>query len=132
MSMSRRAPGRAMGIPNNYLDPHQETPFALTYGSKTMIPVEVGMPKFIIQHFDPVANNKKQVEELDFLEERREEAAIQTASNKRKAKQYFNKWVRPHSFRVGHLVLKKIKVATHEEWKLGPRWEGLYVVTASN
>lgn len=47
--------------------PTRETPFALTYESKVVILVEVRMPTFHMQHFDPRSNNKRLVEELDLL-----------------------------------------------------------------
>ncbi|XP_041004056.1 uncharacterized protein LOC121249413 [Juglans microcarpa x Juglans regia] len=53
-----------------------ETPFALTYDSETVILVEVGMPTFRVQHFNPDANNERLAESLDVLEERREEAMM--------------------------------------------------------
>ncbi|XP_040990917.1 uncharacterized protein LOC121238140 [Juglans microcarpa x Juglans regia] len=109
-----------------------ETPFALTYESEAVILVEVGMPTFRVQHFDPVTNDEKVAENLDILEERKEEAAIQTTNNKRKVEQYFNKRVRPRSFKVGDMVLREAGVITPEEGKLGARWEGPYVVMASN
>lgn len=97
-----------------------EMPFALTYESEAIILVEVEMPTFRVQHFDLGSKNKRLAEELDLLEERREEVAIRTASNKRKVEQYFNKQVKPRSFRVGDLVLKQIGVTTPEEGKLRP------------
>ncbi|XP_040999461.1 uncharacterized protein LOC121245376 [Juglans microcarpa x Juglans regia] len=71
--------------------PTRETPFTLTYGSEVMIPIEVGIPTFHAQHFNPDTNNKRIAEQLDLLEEKREDAATQAVSNKRKAKQYFNR-----------------------------------------
>lgn len=45
---------------------------------------------------------------------------------------YFNKRVKPRSFKAGDLVLKETGVTTQDEGKLGPWWEGPYVVVASN
>lgn len=53
-------------------------------------------------------------------------------SNKQKVEEYFNKWVKPRSFRVGDLVLKQIGVTTQEEGKLEQRWVSPYVVTTVN
>lgn len=78
------------------------------------------MPTFWVQHFDPGSNNERLLEELDFLEERREKEAIRMVSSKRKVEQYFNKQVRPWSFRVGDLVLKQTRVTTLEKGKLKP------------
>lgn len=45
---------------------------------------------------------------------------IRAATNKKKTGQYFNKMVRPRSFKVGDLVLKETGVTTTEEGKLRP------------
>lgn len=50
----------------------------------------------------------------------------------KKAEQYFNKRVRPRTFKVGYLVLKRNGVAVQNERKMGPRWEGFYLVVANN
>ncbi|XP_040990483.1 uncharacterized protein LOC121237698 [Juglans microcarpa x Juglans regia] len=47
-----------------------ETPFSLTYGSQAVIPVEVRLPTFCVQHFNPDTNNERLDENLDALEER--------------------------------------------------------------
>ncbi|KAG2717295.1 hypothetical protein I3760_03G168400 [Carya illinoinensis] len=47
-------------------------------------------------------------------------------------KQYFNKRVRPKTFKVGDLVLKKSGVTTQIEGKIGPKWKGPYLVIANN
>ncbi|GJR52186.1 hypothetical protein Tco_1402707 [Tanacetum coccineum] len=44
---------------------------------------------------------------LDLLTERREAAAIREARYKRKVEQYYNKRVRPLSFKVGEHVYRK-------------------------
>lgn len=112
--------------------PTGEMPFALTYKSEAVIPVEVKMPMYYMQHFYPASNNERLAEELDLLEEMRKMVSIQTTSNKRKVEQYFNKRVRPRFFRVGDMLLKQMGVTTHKEGKLGLQWEGPYMVTTSN
>ncbi|GKA43747.1 reverse transcriptase domain-containing protein [Tanacetum coccineum] len=64
-----------------------ETPNSLTFGSEAVIPVEI---------------------------ERREAAAIREAKYKRKMDQYYNKRVRPVSFRVGEHVYRKNKASRVE------------------
>ncbi|KAG6658137.1 hypothetical protein CIPAW_04G139400 [Carya illinoinensis] len=44
----------------------------------------------------------------------------------------FNKWVCPRAFKVGDLVLKQKGTTTRDKGKLGPQWEGPYVVTGNN
>jgi hypothetical protein len=43
---------------------------------------------------------------------------------------YFNRNVKPRSFKVGDLVLRKVTLATRDpvEGKLAPNWEGPYKV----
>jgi hypothetical protein len=43
---------------------------------------------------------------------------------------YFNKQVKPQSFRVGDLVLRKVTLTTRDsaKGKLAPNWEGPYKV----
>lgn len=128
--------GRTSGVlwtyPTTVRIPIGEMPFTLTYGSEAVIHMEVGVPTYRVQHFDLGSNVERLKEQLDLLAERRQEAEVQMASNKRKAEHYFNKHIKPRSFKVGDLVLKQTGGMTQEEGKkLGPRWEGLYVVTAS-
>nr|GFA01141.1 reverse transcriptase domain-containing protein [Tanacetum cinerariifolium] len=52
------------------------TPFSLTYGTKVVIPVEIGMPTLRIAKIDMVQNDEALKINLDLLEERREQAAI--------------------------------------------------------
>lgn len=106
-----------------------ETPFVLAYEIEAMIPVEVGIPSHRRKSFDTDENGRKLEEHLDLLEERRVSAETSVAACKRKTEQYFNKRVRSRSFKVGDLVLKENGVITVEEGKLGPRWEGPYLVT---
>ena len=43
---------------------------------------------------------------------------------------YYNSRVKPRSFQMGDLVLKKVILATKDsrEGKLGPNWEGPYLI----
>nr|GEX44494.1 reverse transcriptase domain-containing protein [Tanacetum cinerariifolium] len=53
-----------------------ETPFSLTYGMEAVIPVEIGMPTLRTAEVDMIKTDEALVINLDFLEERREQAAI--------------------------------------------------------
>uniref|UniRef100_A0A2N9G930 Reverse transcriptase domain-containing protein n=1 Tax=Fagus sylvatica TaxID=28930 RepID=A0A2N9G930_FAGSY len=81
-----------------------ETPFALAYGVKAVIP----------------------------LEERRDLAVIRLASYQQQIKREHDKNVRPRVFRVRDLVLRKVVTNTRKakEGKLGPNWEGPYKVVS--
>ncbi|GJV94666.1 hypothetical protein Tco_1187433 [Tanacetum coccineum] len=56
-----------------------ETSFSLTYGTEAMIQVEIGMPTLRTTEVDMIKNDAALEINLDLLEERREQAAIQEA-----------------------------------------------------
>lgn len=60
------------------------------------------------------------------------EAKIRTVANKRRVEQCFKNQVHPRAFTVRDLVLNVIGMTTWDKGKLEPRWEGPYVVTATN
>ncbi|GKC18248.1 reverse transcriptase domain-containing protein [Tanacetum coccineum] len=51
---------------------NRETPFSLTYGTKAVIPVEIGMPTLRIVEVDMIKNDEALEINLDLLEEKRE------------------------------------------------------------
>ncbi|GJY56957.1 reverse transcriptase domain-containing protein [Tanacetum coccineum] len=56
-----------------------ETPFSLTYGMEAVISAEIGMPTLRTAEVDQASNNEALGINLDLIEERREQAAIQEA-----------------------------------------------------
>ncbi|XP_052177558.1 uncharacterized protein LOC127791614 [Diospyros lotus] len=46
-----------------------ETPFSLCYSSEALIPVEIGIPTFRVEHFDPESNEQDLRNNLDTVEE---------------------------------------------------------------
>nr|GEX37084.1 reverse transcriptase domain-containing protein [Tanacetum cinerariifolium] len=63
-----------------------ETPFSLTYGTKAVIPVEIGMTTLRTAEVDMIKNDEALEINLDIFKERRERAAIQEAKSKAKMK----------------------------------------------
>ena len=55
--------------------PTGETPFNLTYGTEAVIPVEVGLTSLRREFFDKQSNNDQLKQNLDFLDEVRDQAA---------------------------------------------------------
>ncbi|GJS22100.1 reverse transcriptase domain-containing protein [Tanacetum coccineum] len=107
-----------------------DTPFLLTYGTKVVIPAEIGMPTLRTAEVDLVQNNEALEINLDLLEERREQAAIREAKSKAKMERYYNSKVRSISFKPGDLVYRNNDASRAEDTgKLGPKWEGPYEVT---
>ena len=69
--------------------PHRstrETPFSMTYGAETVIPLETGFPTLRTSSFNPSSNNELLEKSLYFIEERRESAMVQLAYYQHKLK----------------------------------------------
>ncbi|GJT94753.1 reverse transcriptase domain-containing protein [Tanacetum coccineum] len=109
-----------------------ETPFSLTYGTEAVIPAEIGMPTLRTTDIDLTKNNEALEMNLDLIEERREQAAIQEAKSKKKMEKYYNSRVRGTSFKPGDMVYRSNEAShARDEGKLGPKWEGPYEVKES-
>jgi hypothetical protein len=67
---------------------------------------------------------------LDLLQEKHDRAQITMAVYQERVARYFNRKVKPRSFKVGDLVLRKVTLTTKDsdEGKLAPNWEGPYKV----
>ncbi|CAL1400208.1 unnamed protein product [Linum trigynum] len=105
-----------------------ETPFALTYGSEAVIPVEVNTPSYRVGQYDPSSNGTARIDELDMADEVREAAAIRLEKMKRQVARYYNKKMRAHGITEGALVLKRDFRPDAREGKLAPKWKGPYRV----
>ncbi|GJZ97681.1 reverse transcriptase domain-containing protein [Tanacetum coccineum] len=110
---------------------NEETPYNLTFKSEAVILAEIGMPKHRTMMIKEGANNEEEMlVNLDLFQERREAAAIREARYKIKMEHYYNKRLRPVSFRVGDYVYRKNEASRVKDLgKLGPKWEGPYLVT---
>nr|GEV32758.1 hypothetical protein [Tanacetum cinerariifolium] len=109
---------------------HGDTPFSLTYGTEAVIPTEIGMPTYRTATVDVVNNDEELRLNLDFLEERRELAAVCEARAKSKMMKYYNARVRGVAFKPDDFIYRS-NDASHAiaGEKLGPKWEGPYEVT---
>uniref|UniRef100_A0A2N9HMF9 RNA-directed DNA polymerase n=1 Tax=Fagus sylvatica TaxID=28930 RepID=A0A2N9HMF9_FAGSY len=109
-----------------------ETPFALAYGVEAVIPLEVGLPTTRTTEFDAEQNEDNLRKDLDLVEERRDMAAIRLTSYQRQMKRGYDRNIRPRSFQINDLVLRKVVANTRNpnDGKLGPNWEGPYKVTS--
>nr|GEV11052.1 reverse transcriptase domain-containing protein [Tanacetum cinerariifolium] len=109
---------------------HGDTPFSLTYGTKMVIPEEIGVPTYRTTKVDVVYNDEEIWLNLDLLEERRERAAIYEAKAKLKMTRYYNARVHSVTFRPGDFVYRSNDTKhVVDGGKLGPKWEGPYEVT---
>ncbi|GJW19942.1 reverse transcriptase domain-containing protein [Tanacetum coccineum] len=117
-----------LGLKSPYNDPRSsngETPFSLTYGTEAVIPAEIGMPTLRTTEVDQANNNEALGINLDLIEERREQAAIQEAKSKKKMEKYYNSRVRGTSFKPGEMVYRSNEASHAQDGgKLGPKWEG--------
>ncbi|GJX02738.1 hypothetical protein Tco_0188654 [Tanacetum coccineum] len=90
------------------------------------------MPTLRTAKVDLIKNDEALEINLDLLEEKREQVAIQEEKSKSKMEKYYNSKVRSTSFKPGDMVYHN-NDASHAEdgGKLKPKWEGSYEVTES-
>ena len=109
----------------------QETPFTLAFGTEAVAPVEVGLKSPRIELASVEHNDEALRLNSDLLDEKREQVLKRMKDYQRKTVRYYNQKVEPRSYKPGDLVLKKLlpsrKNPTHG--KLGPIWEGPYIVS---
>ena len=104
----------------------------MTYGTKAVIPLEMGFPTLKTSSFCPSSNNELLEKSLDLIEERRERAMVQLAYYQHKFKQGYDAKVKLRPLVPGDLVLRKVLgTAKNPAWgKIGPNWEGQYCITS--
>ncbi|VFQ94437.1 unnamed protein product [Cuscuta campestris] len=108
-----------------------DTPFGLAYGFEARAPAEVVIPTRREKEYDPEVNEQNQAVELNFVEERRNEARIQAENYRRQVKSYFDSKVKPRAFQVGDYVLRKReKSQPTKGGKLAKKYEGPYIIKA--
>ena len=109
----------------------RETPFTLAFGTEAVTPVEVWLESPRVKFANAERNEETLRLNLDLLEEKREQAQKRAEDYKRKIARYYDWKVRPNSFKPGDLVLKKLLQARKDptHGKLGPNWEGPYIVS---
>ncbi|KAL2228546.1 UNVERIFIED_CONTAM: Retrovirus-related Pol polyprotein from transposon gypsy [Sesamum indicum] len=104
-----------------------ETPFCLVYGNKAVIPTEIGEETARVAHYEAERNSQERLFDLTVIEESRDRAYPKILRYKSMMTRNYNRRMRPRSFQVGDLVLKKAEVSKHVG-KLNPTWEGPYKV----
>uniref|UniRef100_A0A2N9GP36 RNase H type-1 domain-containing protein n=1 Tax=Fagus sylvatica TaxID=28930 RepID=A0A2N9GP36_FAGSY len=110
--------------------PTGETPFRLTYGTKAVIPVEIGLTTWRTNNYDEGSNDVQLRSNLDLVDEVRDQAEARTRVYQQRMARYYDRRVKHREFKVGDLVLRKVTLATKDptQGKLGPTWEGPYRV----
>ena len=97
-----------------------------------MIPAEVefpGLQRRLLPEREE-QNNAMMLNNLDLINERRDQALVRIQYYQHAAAQYYNSNVRNRKFNEGELVLRKVFQNTTEQnaGKLGANWEGPYNV----
>jgi hypothetical protein len=85
-----------------------------------------GLPRF--QSFDESMQEHLRREDMDFIDERRWQAAIRNARYNKALRRYHQRFVHSRELRVRDLVLRRVlnREGLH---KLSPSWEGPFKVT---
>jgi len=112
-------------LPHN--QQQQKTPFSLVYGSDAMTPLEVqdNSPRF--QSFIIEESNEGRRMNLDFLEEARHHARINSEALKRRVELMHKTKMKPRQFKVVDLVMRKAH-PYHIENKLSLKWTGPFCI----
>ncbi|XP_075649876.1 uncharacterized protein LOC142620387 [Castanea sativa] len=99
-----------------------ETLFRLVYGTKALIPAEVGLASYRVESYDESKNDKALRLQLDLVDEVRAAAAQRLARYQDTMVKHYNSKVRHRDFQVGDLVLRKVLSATKDasQGKLDP------------
>ena len=93
-------------------------------------PVEVGLKSPRVEFTSAEHNEESLHLNLDLLEKKREQVLKRVEDYQRKTAKNYDRKVRPNSFKPDDLVLKKLMPARKDptHGKLGPNWEGPYIV----
>ena len=105
-------------------------PLRLTFGTEAIIPVEVRLTSLRDKTYKGQKNQQGLNNNLDLINEVREEAMKRMAKHKEAMVRYYNRKVKVRKFNTRDLVLRKVSQATKDpsQGKLGPAWEGPYEV----
>ncbi|XP_022031209.1 uncharacterized protein LOC110932159 [Helianthus annuus] len=99
-----------------------ETPFNLVYGSKAVIPAEIGLTSPRMLSMNAINKEEERRLDLDLLEKRREIEAIKEAKYKTKLEKYYNSKVRVCTFNLGDYVVRDNEASNAERpGKLAPK-----------
>ncbi|XP_071719461.1 uncharacterized protein [Rutidosis leptorrhynchoides] len=105
----------------------------LVYGSEAIIPAEILVPTKRVQSFDESSNCEGLRANLDMLEEHGEIASIREAMNKHKISKYYDKRVKPLSFKKGEYVWRNNEASRAKNTgKFEPNWEGPYEIIGTS
>jgi hypothetical protein len=95
----------------------EETSYALTFRTEAIIPAELGSGSFRVETFKAKTNDEGLKLHLDLLQEKCDRAQITMVAYQKRVARYFNRKVKPRSFRVEDLVLRKVTLTTRDSAK---------------
>lgn len=84
----------------------------MTYGTEAVIPIELGIPTYRINHHSPAQNDVDLLANLNILRKKKKQARIKEEAYKRSMAKSYNKKVKHKSLNVCELVLQKVILAT--------------------
>ena len=98
----------------------------MAFGTEAVTLIEVGLESPRVKFANIKRNEETLRLNLDLLEKKREQALKRAEDYQRKTARYYDRKVKP-----GDLVLKKLLPTRKDltDGKLGPNWEGPYIVS---
>ena len=85
------------------------SPFYLVYGSEAILPSDLIWRSSRVEQYEEGEAADTRRLELDTLEEQRLAALVQSAQYLQGCRRHYDKNIRPRTFQVGDLVLRKIQ-----------------------
>jgi hypothetical protein len=85
-----------------------ETPFFLVYGAEACLPPEIIMASPQVQAFDESMQEQLRREDVDFIDERIWQVAIQNTRYNQALRRYHQRSVYSRKLEVGDLVLRRV------------------------
>ncbi|KAH9294692.1 hypothetical protein KI387_038280, partial [Taxus chinensis] len=115
--------------------PTGATPYSLVFGTEAIIPLEIELPSLRISLWDYLDKDEDyrvaRLAELELLDEKHMWALNHLKVYQNRVSRGYNKWIIPHQFEVGDLVLKENQFNTtkdqEKKGKFEPNWLGPYV-----
>jgi hypothetical protein len=104
-----------------------QTPFFLVYGSEAILPADIIWKSPRVETYNEGEVDEARQLELDFVEDARCTALVQSARYLQGIRRYHDRNVRERSFSLGNLVLRRIQDESGLH-KLNSRWEGPFIV----
>ena len=102
--------------------PTGKTPFRLTFGTEAIILMEIGLTNIRVKAYEVQRNPQELNNNLDLINEVRDEASKQVETYRVAMARYYIKKVKVRRFNIGDIVLRKVSQATKDssQGKPGP------------